>query len=727
MDYISDNENTIKRLKTFGYIILVVVMMFISLVSIALIYSKGTSAETSSANIASIFGFVLLLIIVASVLFKFKDNFALLFTYLSQSSNVIYLILYIIGLIALFSKLSRADLDTYAYIILPITILLGVYLFYRNIAYDTIVNFNLNFERIKYAIVFACLIIFMSLFYAVDPGGYIKQNFGISLLTTILLAVFGLLYLITIMTFPSLPVSGATNAQNANAAKSFFTGFTTQGIVSVISFIIFLILIAIGLSIYPGGFKIKDTRSGVIMALVCITLFCSIAYFIATFFTGTPITPAEAGNVSGKFSDITSTIRNALLLLFGFTFSGILIYWLVSTINNLSTQSGVVSFILNLVIVLSILGLVFKLITLGSYYKQSPMYRLIVNTILYIPCIFVALIDTILSLFGFSEKSKAVATAAAAKLGKPVESPYTYLALLGLIILSYVVYLMKPYVAAQFAKQGGKLLVNQPVYINKEQNIGTYQALNGSDKFDYKYAISFWVFIDASSPSTNASYKKYTSILNYGGKPNVLYNGSTNTLMVTMPNTGAAAIGSVTKSKSPPELDDDGNIIIYRKTDVLLQKWNNIIINYNGGTLDVFYNGELVKSVIEVVPYMSYDTLTIGENNGLNGGICNINYFNDALTIRQIYYLYNFIKDKTPPVSTNSNDALTDTLEKAVYMETSKIDTNAVIDSIIKPAEATIEQTAEDNLKPDMNIHDPNNYLSLRWYFAGNGDNFGVP
>ena len=715
MTNISENENTIKRLKTFGYVMLVVVMMFIALVSITLIYSKGTSFETSAASIASILGFVLVLIIVASVLFKFKDNFALLFTYLSQSSNVIYLILYIIGLIALFTRLSRADLDTYAYIILPITILFGVYLFYRNLAYDTFVNFNLNFERIKYAIVFACLIIFMSLFYAVDPGGYIKQNFGITLLTTILLAVFGLLYLITIMTFPSLPVSGA----NATAAQSFFTGFTTQGIVSVISFIIFLILIAIGLSNYPGGFKIKDTRTGVIMALVCITLFCAITYFIASFFTGTPITGTEAGNVTGKLSNISSTIRNALLLLFGFTFSGILIYWLVSSINNLSSQSGVVSFILNLVIVLSILGLVFKLITLGSYYKQSPIYRLIVNTILYIPCIFVSLIDTILSLFGSSK--------AASKLGKPVESPYTYLALLGIIILAYVAYFMKPYVAAQFAKQGGKLLVNQPVYINKEQNIGTYQALNGSDKFDYKYAISFWVFIDASSPSTNAAYKKYTSILNYGGKPNVLYNGSTNTLMVTMPNTGEAAIGSVTKSKSPPELDDDGNIIIYRKTDVLLQKWNNIIINYNGGTLDVFYNGELVKSVIEVVPYMSYDTLTIGENNGINGGICNVNYFNDALTIRQIYYLYNFIKDKTPPVSTNSNDTLTNTLEKAVHIEESKTDTNAVIDSIVKPAEATIEETADENLKPDMNIHDPSNYLSLRWYFAGNGDNFGVP
>ena len=54
MTNISENENTIKRLKTFGYVMLVVVMMFIALVSITLIYSKGTSFETSAASIASI-------------------------------------------------------------------------------------------------------------------------------------------------------------------------------------------------------------------------------------------------------------------------------------------------------------------------------------------------------------------------------------------------------------------------------------------------------------------------------------------------------------------------------------------------------------------------------------------------------------------------------------------------------------------------------------------------
>ena len=90
-----------------------------------------------------------------------------------------------------------------------------------------------------------------------------------------------------------------------------------------------------------------------------------------------------------------------------------------------------------------------------------------------------------------------------------------------------------------------------------------------------------------------------------------------------------------------------------------LQKWNNIVINYNGGTLDVFLNGELVKSSIEVVPYMTLDTLTIGEKDGINGGICNVVYFNKPLTKANIYYLYNTVKHLTPPVTFNNEQGIT--------------------------------------------------------------------
>jgi len=426
-------------------------------------------------------------------------------------------------------------------------------------------------------------------------------------------------------------------------------------------------------------------------------------------------------NISSKLSNISDIFKRVALLLFGLTFSGLLIYWLVYTAQNLSSTSSIISFILNLITILVILGLIFKILTLGAYYKQSPLYKLVVNTILYIPCIFVSIVDNLMSLFGLSTQTLGKGMAA-----KSTESPYKYITLLLVILLAYIVYFIQPYVSNKFAKQGGKLLINNPVYMNTEQNIGSYQSLNGKEGFDYHYAISFWVYIDSSNTSTNSSYNKYTSILNYGGKPNILYNAADNTLMITMPNAGKVDNASATNTKSGPLLDDSGNIIIYKKSDFLLQKWNNIIVNYNGGTLDIFYNGELVKSVIEVVPYMSYDTLTIGSPHGKNGGICNVNYFNKELNAKQIYYLYNFVKDKTPPIASNSNDTFVDTLAEATHTETSKTDTNAVIDTILVPVEQTTKDVVEQNIEPDLNVYDPSNYLSLRWYFAGNNDNFGV-
>ena len=106
------------------------------------------------------------------------------------------------------------------------------------------------------------------------------------------------------------------------------------------------------------------------------------------------------------------------------------------------------------------------------------------------------------------------------------------------------------------------------------------------------------------------------------------------------------------------DFDENGNRIIYIKDNFLLQKWNNIIINYNGGVLDIFLNGELVKSSVGVIPYYTLDNLTIGEDTGIKGGICNVVYFDKSLTSSNIYYLYNMVKNKTPPVANESNTTI---------------------------------------------------------------------
>ena len=56
---------------------------------------------------------------------------------------------------------------------------------------------------------------------------------------------------------------------------------------------------------------------------------------------------------------------------------------------------------------------------------------------------------------------------------------------------------------------------------------------------------------------------------------------------------------------------------------------------------------------------MTYDNLTIGEDDGIKGGICNVIYFKRALNSSNIFYLYNMAKGRNPPVLNESNTTIT--------------------------------------------------------------------
>jgi hypothetical protein len=215
-----------------------------------------------------------------------------------------------------------------------------------------------------------------------------------------------------------------------------------------------------------------------------------------------------------------------------------------------------------------------------------------------------------------------------------------------------LIYYYLPIVFNKINVQGGQQLVANPIYSDALYRLGTYEQLNGTTTPDYAYAISFWVFIDAAYPTTNAQYQHYTSLLNYGNKPNVMYNGRTNTLRVTMLQKD---LDKNNTSNKLTDFDEEGHRILYVKKDFLLQKWNNIIINYSNGVLDIFLNGELVKSNPGVVPYYTLDSLTVGELDGIKGGICNVVYFKQPLTTANISYLYNMVKHKPTPIMINSD------------------------------------------------------------------------
>ena len=185
-----------------------------------------------------------------------------------------------------------------------------------------------------------------------------------------------------------------------------------------------------------------------------------------------------------------------------------------------------------------------------------------------------------------------------------------------------------------------KVLLADPVYLKTKKIISDFGTLKQDDfEIDYKYnyTISGWFFIRAQPPNFGESYGKYTSILNYGGKPNILYNGKLNKLKIKM-NNG--------KDQKP---------IVHIIKDFPLQTWTNIVVTYNGGTLDIFLNSKMIASIPNVVPYMNTDPLTIGEDNGIGGGVCNVVYFPNVISLERIKINYNALKNTNPPVISPSN------------------------------------------------------------------------
>jgi hypothetical protein len=611
----ASSSNPLTQLKAPQVYKAIGLLIFCLVIILFFLMFKADKQTEQTVSIILFFAFLLIVICI-----QFVPNFKAVRKLFQEISNIFYILIYVVFLILFFTLMPKDTLNKYGHLITPITLALGVFMFYKSFAYNYNDTFNINYERIKAMIMMFSLITIFIVFYDVDPGGYIHKYFGHSLLLTIILSVFAFLYLMILLTLPS----SKSSLNEANFLKNF-SGISKYGSIAFLLFIITIAIIASSKSdvLFDGGRMF-------LLFFICI-LWGSL--LLANMFP-------EAFDSSLAF-DKLNIFKRSLLTLFGIIIACLFIYWFVYNIHHLSGTSSIVSFGLNLLLMITILGLIYKTIyvklPVGNT-KKNAFFDLIISLIFYIPCFFSSIFDSVGN-FAVGEK-----------YGSDMGS----LMMLVLAIVLLVGYYFAPSLFNKVNLQGGKQLINQPVYTDTLYSLGTYQELNGSDVFDYQYAISFWVFLDGAGPNTSAAYSKFTSLLNFGNKPNVLYNGKTNTLLITMQQKDFKE----NNQNKLIDFDENGNRILYKNENMLLQKWNNIIINYSGGVLDIFLNGELVKSDIGVVPYYTLDNLTIGEEDGIKGGMCNVVYFNRALNASNIYYLYNMVKNKNLPVLNDSNKTI---------------------------------------------------------------------
>lgn len=293
---------------------------------------------------------------------------------------------------------------------------------------------------------------------------------------------------------------------------------------------------------------------------------------------------------------------------------------------------GIIAFIIGLAIVYRIF--------VRSIINARGWGGFVLKVLFYLPCIFIDLLETL-----FVELKN---------------SPKMVVVLFVLEIAAILAYLYLPKLIHVAVPSNSQTLLAKPAFLTQSLTIAQGKDLvmpindvnnpgNSDAAFRSNFAISMWVYIN-QQPSSYAAYSKETDIFRYGfvltemGHPRVTYfndvkNGKPDQCIIYTSNKGNKGIIT---------------------TQLTGQTWNNLVINYNDSSVELFVNGNLVQSVAlssdEFPQFDLADVIQVGSgdntavNGGLMGAICNVKYHHRALIPFEIAAAYNLKRYTNPPV-----------------------------------------------------------------------------
>ena len=162
-------------------------------------------------------------------------------------------------------------------------------------------------------------------------------------------------------------------------------------------------------------------------------------------------------------------------------------------------------------------------------------------------------------------------------------------------------------------------LVYSPLLLMPEEKLIT--------KHLYHYALTSWVYLQ------KVDSNERQLIYSFGNRPSLYYDPKTSSLLVIL-NAGR---------------DEK---IIYKTTQILYQRWNFIVMNYNYGSLDLFINNRLVGTYPDALTRLDPDDLLIvgSSQNKSIGGIGNMKYYELPIGSRKINSIYSAFHNKKIPV-----------------------------------------------------------------------------
>lgn len=252
--------------------------------------------------------------------------------------------------------------------------------------------------------------------------------------------------------------------------------------------------------------------------------------------------------------------------------------------------------------------------------KPNLFRDFIKSVIFYLPCLFIKLADYLNTEFGL------------------LKGDHSTLILIGIEIVLISLRFLIPFIYKLFQKQimpQGNILIKNPVSLHNPVNLGIFESLRErkdgdlSEKtfMNYNYALSFWIWIIPQAPSISTAYSKATDLVNINDLIKVIFNKNKIEFWA---------------STTQPNRLNEHMIKLYTLKNFEYQRWNNFIINYYGGTLDIFVNNKLVSSTPNITPLNNIQKAIAGQTDGVYGGIKNAVYYKKTLTKQEINLINTF-------------------------------------------------------------------------------------
>ena len=581
-------------------------VLFLTILNKILNFAQINYKKSSEFDLLTYVKMISLFLIASPILlYTIFSSLDEILKFIKYNYGVILILINIVLFPIFYNTIFKTLLGKYTYIVITFQLLIFLYFFYiKSNLSTTETNYSVLYERIKYILLFFLLLLFITVIYIVDKenqSGYIKNLHLISLF-------MGLIFIYLLITL-DLKFDTAFNLfkelyyDKCKEESKNIIDFKKNNILLILIGFVFLLsclFIFIGIVSFPGGFLNDETNSPYIIIILFLYFLIWFLFYIIKIFPkllSTPITPSSLYT--------TNSTKRAYITLVSFLIVFISLSYGLMFINNLKTGSNLLSSFIN-VCLLIIIYIIIKNFIFPQAKQSQPSTN---NTVIKTITDFIEYLPTLLTFDNFKEI-----------INTPGAISATVICI---VILPYILYslIKKP----RSHKNNSIILLDTETPLQNKKMLATYQELNIHKIPDnYNYAISCWVYINAVPKYDNTQH----TIISYDDNPILKFDTLNNTLIVSI--------------KPYNSSTHKNNIVVIKK--FTLQKWNNIVINYSPGHLDIFINTKLVFTIKENLMYLETSYLYIGDDNGINGIINDVEYFKSTLNKNEIISNYSLSK-----------------------------------------------------------------------------------